>query len=105
MIKTVKVKCHGRTLIGEPALIESVEATVMLGRAADSGLCSCNVACPYNTGGHGQRCKASHPWTDKDGEGVACPFSFDYPYVLASIGWKVPEELREALEAVMLGKE
>lgn len=35
------------------------------------------VKCKYNTGGHGQRCKASHPDTDKVGEGIICPYSFD----------------------------
>lgn len=104
--RIVKVKCYGRTMIGEPVLVESVEVDVRLYRSPNTDMCCCDVSgCPHNTGGHGQRCKASHPWTDKVGDGVLCPFAFDYPYVLASIGWKMPEELREVVEAVMLGKE
>lgn len=104
--RIVKVACRGRTLVGEPVLDKPVEVSVRLYRSPDTSECCCDVSgCPHNTGGHGQRCKASHPWTDKVGDGVLCPFAFDYPYALKSIGWKMPEELREAVEAVMLGKE
>lgn len=41
---------------------------------------SSHVKCPYNTGGHGQRCKASHPEVDKVGDGVLCPYALDIPY-------------------------
>jgi hypothetical protein len=91
--------------MGEQVLDKPIEVEINLHRRPDSGDCCCDVKCPHNTGGHGQRCMASHPWTEKEGDGVFCPFAFDYPYVLEVIGWKMPEELREAVEAVMLGKE
>jgi hypothetical protein len=103
--RKVKVACRGRTMMGEPVLDKPIEVEVTLFRSPGSNMCCCNVECPNNTGGHGQRCKASHPWTEKKGEGVLCPFAFGYPYALKSIGWKMPEELREAVEAVMLGEE
>jgi hypothetical protein len=103
--RIVKVKCYGRTLIGKPALTEPVEVDVRLYRSPDTDTCCCDVnGCPHNTGGHGQRCKASHQGTDKVGDGVLCPFAFDYPYALKSIGWKMPEELHAAVEAVMMRK-
>lgn len=104
--RIVRVVCRGRTWTGEPALAEPVEANVRLGRDMGWSMpaCCCYVSCPHNTGGNGQGCGASHPSSDKEGEGVLCPFAFDYPYALKSIGWKMPEELREAVEAVMLGK-
>lgn len=47
------------------------------------------VTCPYNTGAHGERCKASHPEVDKEGEGVTCPYALDIPYTLEwGLGWK-----------------
>lgn len=96
-IRIVKLKCKGWTLIGEPVLEKPVNVKVILARAPDSTFCSCNVECIYNTGSHGQRCMASHPWTEKEGNGVACPFSFDYP--MESV--EVPKELHQALKDVM----
>lgn len=98
----IMVKCSGRNLVGEPVLDEPIDVQVTLYKSG--GDCCCSVECPHNTGGHGQRCMASHPWTEKEGDGVLCPFAFDYPYVLKDLGWKMPQELREAVEAVMLGK-
>jgi hypothetical protein len=104
--KRVKLMCCGRTMVGEAALSEPVEVEVVLFRSPDTNMCCSHVnGCPHNTGGHGQRCKASHPLVDKEGAGVLCPFAFDYPYVLASLGWKMPDEVQEAVEAIMLGKE
>ena len=101
--KIVKVMCRGRTLSGEPVLTESVEVEVRLYRSPDTDMCCSDVSgCPHNAGEHGQRCKASHQLTDKDGDGAFCPFAFDYPYALVSTGWKMPEELRETVEAIML---
>ena len=95
--------CSGRNPIGEPTLPEPIEVEVKLFRSPGSSMCCCGVECPHNTGGHGQRCMASHPWTEKEGDGVLCPFAFDYPYVLKDLGWKMPEELREAVVEVMMG--
>jgi hypothetical protein len=103
--RIVKLVCRGRTMVGESVLDEPVAVEVKLYRSPDTDQCCCMVECPHNTGGHRQRCKASHQWTDKLGEGVLCPFAFDYPYVLKDIGWQMPEELREAVDAVMSGEE
>lgn len=103
--RTFKLMCLGRTLTGQSVLDEPVEVEVRIYRSPNSKECCCNVECPYNTGGHGQRCKASHPWTGKVGEGVLCPFVFDYPYALKDAKWEMPVELRETVDAIMLEKE
>ncbi len=47
-------------------------------QSPDSEMISSHILdCKYNTGGHGDRCKASHPEVDKIGNGVGCPYSFD----------------------------
>jgi len=60
------------------------------------------VNCIHNTGGHGDRCKASHPDKDKFGKRIWCPYSFDFPYVLESNqDWQAPEELKVAVEEMI----
>lgn len=76
------VRCKGRDANGNEALTEAVGACVQITKSAESNMLSSTVNCRYNTGGHGQRCKASHPEVDKVGEGVGCPYSFDIPYAL-----------------------
>jgi len=78
----MKVECKGRNEAGDEVLATPVSVEVEISRRPGSNMISSNVNCPYNTGGHGQRCRASHPKTDKVGEGVGCPYSFDIPYAL-----------------------
>ena len=75
------VICKGRDKYRKEVLEEGVEVTVTMFQGYGSNIISSSVNdCPYNTGAHGQRCKASHPEQDKVGEGVGCPYSFDAPY-------------------------
>ncbi|MFH0779786.1 MAG: hypothetical protein V1928_02900 [Parcubacteria group bacterium] len=64
-----------------------------------------NVTCPFNTGSHGQRCKASHPSCedhDPNGEKIGCPYSFDYPYAKKyNPNWKPPLGVKKALNELM----
>ena len=76
----IQIKCLGRKGPGEPALEVPVDAEVQVGNASGCNTISLNVKCVHNTGGHGQRCKASHPDVDKVGDGVDCPYSLAVPY-------------------------
>ena len=84
------VQCKGRDIAGEEVLETPVDVTVKIYQnAGDTKSISSMVDCPFLTGGHDQRCKASHPSQDKlwEGdvvEGVTCPYSFDIPYALES---------------------
>jgi hypothetical protein len=80
--QTFPIKCKGRNEEGEEVLKEPVDVKIEIYMHQGSSMISSNVTCPYNTGGHGQRCKASHPGVDKVGEGVTCSYSFDIPYAL-----------------------
>ena len=74
------VFCKGRGFNQEEVLSEAVEVIVTVGQYASKTDLMLDVTCPYNTGSHGQRCKASHPDVDKVDDGVACCFSIDLPY-------------------------
>lgn len=76
------IKCKGRDRFGNEILGTPVDVTVKIHKSPGSNTLSSLVDCIYNTGGHGQRCKASHPDVDKVDEGVGCPYSFDIPYAL-----------------------
>ena len=80
--QTYPIKCKGRNEIGDEVLNNSTKVEIEIHKRPGSNTISSYVNCPYNTGGHGQRCKASHPHVDKVGEGVICPYSFDIPYAL-----------------------
>src|SRR3989344_7912872 len=80
--QTFPIQCKGRDSLGSEVFQEPVDVKVKIHKSPGSNMISSNVECPYNTGGHGQRCKASHPEIDKVGEGVGCPYSFDVPYAL-----------------------
>ncbi len=43
------------------------------------------VECPYNTGSHGKRCKASHSSIDSIGRNIPCPYNFIIPDSLEHI--------------------
>jgi hypothetical protein len=80
------IKCGGRNKKGSEVLTEPIEVSIKVYKSPNSNDLSSIIDCPYNTGGHGQRCKASHPkGVDKIGEGVICPYSFDIPYALEPI--------------------
>ena len=77
------IQCHGRDASRKEVLLEPVAVKVRVSQHhGDEKNISLDVECPHNTGGHGQRCKASHPNTDKVGEGVGCPYSVDIPYAI-----------------------
>ena len=77
------IQCRGRDRHGNEVLKKPVAVTVVAHQhSGDFQNIHLDVECPYITGGHGQRCKASHPNTDKVGEGVGCPYSVDIPYAL-----------------------
>jgi hypothetical protein len=76
------IKCSGRDVHGKEVLTKPVEVKVKVYKNFRSNTISGMVNCPYNVGGHGQRCKASHPDVDKVGEGIGCPYSFDIPSAL-----------------------
>ncbi|HLC81273.1 MAG TPA: hypothetical protein VJH68_01325 [Candidatus Nanoarchaeia archaeon] len=80
--QTYPIECKGRNEVGDEVLDTPVSVKVEIHKSSGSNMISSNAECPYNTGGHGQRCKASHPDVDKIGEGVGCPYNFDIPYAL-----------------------
>jgi hypothetical protein len=80
--QTYPILCRGRDKNGEETLEKAINAQVDIYKLSDSSTLFCVVHCIYNTGGHGQRCKASHPDVDKVGEGILCPYSIDIPYAL-----------------------
>ena len=76
------IRCKGRDENGNDVLEKAVNVVILVRKSPSSDTISTEVRCPYNTGGHGQRCKASHPRSDKVGDGVGCPYSLDIPYAL-----------------------
>ncbi len=96
-VKEVSIKCCGRNAQGGPVLKEPILVTIRLRYNSDfasSMVTSEPKNCPHNTGGHGQRCRASHPLgLDKVGDGVLCPFAFDWPYAEEFPGWKPPHRI------------
>lgn len=80
--QTFSIQCKGRDKLGKEILGEPVDVKIKISNYRGSNIISSIVSCLYNTGGHGQRCKASHPNADKVSEGIICPYSFDIPYAL-----------------------
>lgn len=76
------IECRGRNLLRKEVLPEPVLVLVEIFKFSGSNHLSSIVECPYNTGGHGDRCKASHPEVDKKEVGISCPYSFDIPYAI-----------------------
>ena len=78
------IQCRGRDRAKKEVLSEPVAVKVKVSQSiGDEKNISIDVECPYNTGGHGQRCKALHPKVDKVGKkGVGCPYGLDIPYAL-----------------------
>lgn len=80
--KFFPIQCYGRNRLGETVLSEPVAVKVLVSQSCgDEKNILLGVKCQHNTGGHGERCKASHPHTDKVGKGVRCPYSVDIPHV------------------------
>jgi hypothetical protein len=80
--KKFPIKCFGRDSEGKPVLETPVKFKLNIHqRPGDDENISVSVdKCPYNTGGHGQRCRASHPpGVDKIGVGIICPFTLSLP--------------------------
>lgn len=76
------IQCRGYDKAREEVLQKPVSAKVKVYQPpGDEKNISLSVDCVHNTGGHGQRCKASHLDKDKVGKGVGCPYSVDIPYV------------------------
>ncbi|MBI4153775.1 hypothetical protein HY501_00405 [Candidatus Woesearchaeota archaeon] len=71
------VNCRGRNNVGKPALKDPVSVAIRIYKSPDTNMISSDVNCQYITGGHSQRCKASHPGIDKSGKGIHCPYAFD----------------------------
>lgn len=77
------INCKGRDYRGKEVFTEPIKVEVKVFSSPGSDMISSSVrGCPYNTGSHGQRCKASHPTVDKVGDSVDCPYSFNIPYAL-----------------------
>ncbi|MDP3770573.1 MAG: hypothetical protein U1A25_00250 [Candidatus Sungbacteria bacterium] len=74
---------HGREVLGTPVCV----MVHIRQPAGDEKNIHMSVVCPFNTGGHGQRCKASHPSVDKVGNGIPCPYSIDIPYVIDQLSY------------------
>ena len=95
------ISCGGRGPNGE-SIFEPIDIVIELFKPYPLYQNDIEVVpkdCSFLTGGHRQRCKASHPDLDKVGDGVACPYSFDFPYVLENnADWKIPVELVNIME-------
>ena len=102
MKKTVQIQCCGRDSLGQGVLDAPIDVLVDIARSQGSSFISVQPKnCPYNVGGHRQRCAASHPEHHKVGDGISCPFSFDYPYCTRSPGWKMPVEMELPVKEIM----
>lgn len=104
-----QAQCKGVNAEGGPALETAILVNINIARkepplVENLMITSVPVQCPHNTGSNKDRCKASHPEQNKIGEGIACPFSFDYPYVTeASQDWQPPEEIKDAMYSLLKG--
>ena len=80
------VKCGGRNAEGRSVLKQPICVKIKISRRVRSSMISSDANdCPYNCGGHGGRCKASHPDKEKVGNGITCPYSFDAPYCFEKV--------------------
>lgn len=100
MKKSVCVSCRGVDAKGEPVLAEAITVTIELHQLqAGSNISTGPTDCPFNGGCHGQRCRASHPGQEKGAVEAFCPFTFDFPFCERIPGWKLPDELQDAMRA------
>ena len=99
--KEVHIRCGGRGPTGVEVFSPQIDVTIEVSKKR--GIDYVNVQpknCCHSVDDHAQRCKASHPDQDRVGDGVLCPFSFDYPHATAIPGWKTPSELVGVLREV-----
>jgi len=83
IVQKFPITCRGRDMEGNKVLDTPAKFELKIYQGASETTITSDVSdCEYNTGGHGQRCKASHPNVDKIGKGILCPYSFDIPYAL-----------------------
>lgn len=75
------IRCRGRNKEGSVVLKIPEKVKVLVSSLGDDAI-QCSVDCRFNTGGHGQRCKASHPDINKVGDGVGCPYRLLIPFVM-----------------------
>lgn len=65
--------CKGRDIDGREVLTDAVPVTLTFEQCNLTTVV--DVKCQYTTGGHGQRCSASHPGQhDLNGEKAYCPY-------------------------------
>ena len=77
------ILCKGRDTEGNECLEKAVQVELKVSQSPGTNSISSQVTCPYNTGGHGQRCTAFDLGTvEKTGQGILCPYAFDIPYAL-----------------------
>ena len=80
--QTFPTECNGRDKHGKEVLENAVKVRVIVYRRAGNkdSISTLVEDCPYNTGGHGQRCKASHPEKYKvEGLEALCPYVTNIP--------------------------
>ncbi len=70
------IECKGRSPSGNEVLREAIEVKVKIYKRPGSSIISSEVQCPYNTGAHGEECRASNL------HDAGCPYAFDLPYDL-----------------------
>ncbi len=67
------IQCKGRDMEGNEVLKEPVLVVIKIYKNPCSNMLATEITCRYNTGEHGERCKASH-------SEVICPYAIDLPY-------------------------
>ena len=95
------MECLGMDEWGFAVLEKPVEAVVSITRRAGGNTLSAIVECEYNTGGHGERCKASHPDVDKTDKDVYCPYGLDLARKLIIVDEKINRVLNEEERALL----
>lgn len=94
-----QIECKGRDKSGKEVLPHPVLIYLQIYQSPGSNTISSDTShCIYNTGAHGQRCRASHPDVDKIGEGVECPYSFDIPHALEKQVTEVKKKSKPYIE-------
>lgn len=87
------IKCYGRTAAkkcqvgGKAVLKDPVDVeVVIIQHNGDEASITLTVKCPFNTGAHGRKCKASRLDSDKPPLiDIICPYAADIPYELEYI--------------------
>ncbi len=97
----IKIDCCGNGPKGMGILDEPMSVEILATQDPSGDIVVRPVNCPFNTGGHGQRCKASHQNRDKDDSGdIHCPYSFDFSLAKKNVDWRCPEEVKPLIQAL-----